>query len=91
MTTITLPPEIERQLVREARRRGTTPELLALDSLRRLFIPDDSCGDRFTAETLSDFLVDDIGTVNGTSEPLSEDCGRRYLSGLIEKDDRRAL
>ena len=39
MTTITLPPEIEGPLREEARRRGTSPELLALDALRVRFAP----------------------------------------------------
>jgi hypothetical protein len=35
MTVITLPPDIDALLTAEARRRGTTPERLALDTLRR--------------------------------------------------------
>ena len=38
MTRITLPPDLEEPLAKEARRLGTTPELLALDSLRTLFV-----------------------------------------------------
>jgi hypothetical protein len=38
VTTITLPPELENRLAAEARKRGTTTERLALDSLQRLFI-----------------------------------------------------
>jgi hypothetical protein len=34
MTTITLPPDLEGVLAEEARRRGTTPELLAAELLR---------------------------------------------------------
>jgi len=45
MTTITLPPEIEKLLIEEAQTQGTTPELLALDYLRQLF------GQQATAET----------------------------------------
>ncbi len=39
MTTITLPADIEGPLAEEARRRGTTPERLALDALRLRFAP----------------------------------------------------
>lgn len=39
MTTITLPPEIEEPLLEQAKQRGTTPERLALDSLRETFAP----------------------------------------------------
>jgi hypothetical protein len=35
MRTITLPPDLEDRLAEEAHRRGTTPELLAVDTLRR--------------------------------------------------------
>ncbi len=39
MTTITLPADIELSLAEAARQQGITPELLAINSLRRLFIP----------------------------------------------------
>jgi hypothetical protein len=39
MTTITLPADIEGPLTEEARRRGTTPEGLALETLRLRFTP----------------------------------------------------
>jgi hypothetical protein len=70
---ITLLPEIEGPPAEEARKRGTTPELLAVDSLRQIFV------------TLFDFLAGYIGTVNGTVEALSENCGQRFAQGLIEK------
>ena len=37
--TITLTPELERAISEQARRQGTTPEGLALDGLRNLFVP----------------------------------------------------
>jgi hypothetical protein len=37
MITITLPPEVEAPLEEEAREKGTTPELLAVDCLRGRF------------------------------------------------------
>lgn len=37
MTIITLPPEIESPLAEEARKRGLTPEQLAVDTLRERF------------------------------------------------------
>ena len=36
--TLDLPPEVEGALTQEARRRGMTPEGLALDELRRLVV-----------------------------------------------------
>ncbi len=36
--TLDLPPEVEAALAEDARRKGTTPEELALDNLRRSYI-----------------------------------------------------
>jgi hypothetical protein len=58
MTIITLPPDLESRLADEASRRGTTPELLALDGLRRLFAP--QLDGPAPAETLFDFLAGHI-------------------------------
>jgi hypothetical protein len=80
MTTITLPPDLESRLAEEASRRGTTPERLALDGLRRLFTP--RSDETVPVPTLFDFLAGHIGTVAGTAEPLSENCGRRFAEGL---------
>ena len=92
MTTITLPSDLEDRLDDEARRRGTTLELLALDGLRQLFAaqpPADN--DAEGNETLSDFLAGYVGTVAGAAEPYSEDCGRRFAEGLAEKQQRGRL
>ncbi len=85
MTTITLPPDLEERLAAEARRRGTTAEFLALDSLRRLFVPNGAGDEVVAGESLFDDLSTYIGTVDGTSEALSEDCGRRLAEGLAER------
>ncbi len=39
MIHISLPPEIEGPLAEHARRQGTTPEMLAIESLRKMFVP----------------------------------------------------
>jgi hypothetical protein len=39
MTTIALPPELEKVLTEQARLRGVSPEALALDALRERFLP----------------------------------------------------
>lgn len=85
MTIITLPPDLEGRLADEARRRGTTPELLALDGLRRLFVPPTTTDPGANGATLFDFLAGHIGTVVGSSETLSENCGRRLADGLEAK------
>jgi len=88
MTTIILPPEIEEPLVEEARKQGTTPELLAVDCLRKLFTSSPTIGEPAEGETLFDFLSGYAGTVNGTTEALSENCGQRFTQGLVEKQQR---
>lgn len=91
MTTITLTPDIEGPLAEEARRQGTTPELLALDSLRKLFAPTMATDKTAGGETLFDFLSGYIGTVGGTTEALSENCGQRFAEGMAEKQQRGHL
>ena len=92
MTTITLTPDIERPLVEQARRQGTTPELLALDGLRRLFASGQAPTVESPAgETLFDFLQGYVGTVSGTSEALSENCGQRFAEGMVEKQQDGTL
>ena len=88
MTIITLPPEVEQPLTEEARRKGTTPELLAVDCLRKLFTPISERKTPTEGATLYDFLEGYAGTISGTTEPLSEDCGRRFAEGLVEKQRR---
>lgn len=89
MMTISLPPEVEAMLAEEARRRGTTPELLAVDCLRSRL------GSRSAAEagdagaSLLDFLSGYVGTVSGTAEALSERCGQRFIEGLVERERSR--
>jgi hypothetical protein len=89
MTTITLPPDLESRLAAEASRRGITPELLALEGLRRLFAPQPD--EAVPTATLFDFLAGHIGVVAGTAEPLSEDCGRRFAESLTDTGPLVAL
>jgi hypothetical protein len=88
MTTITLPPEIEEPLAEEARRQGTTTELLALDKLRRMFASpqlEQEKESQIEAGTLFDFLQGYVGTIEGTTEPLSEETGRHFAEGMAQK------
>jgi hypothetical protein len=86
MTTITLPPEIDGPLSDEARRRGTTPELLALDTLRLRFIPPTPTpSEEHPGSTLADFLDGYMGLVEGSTEAFSENCGERFAEGLAEE------
>ena len=86
MMTISLPPDIEDALAEEAQRLGTTPELLVLHSLRKLFVSaPDMDSSPIQDRTLYDFLADSIGTIEGSTEAFSEDCGRRFADGLIDQ------
>lgn len=85
MTTIHLPTEIEEPLAEEARRRGTTPELLALETLRERFVVDPATEEPTAQETLYDTLAGLIGTIDGTGEPLSEQCGERFADLLADE------
>jgi hypothetical protein len=81
---IRISPDIETALDREARRRGTTAERLALDSLGKLFLHTPTEGSSKDA-CLFDFLSGHIGVVEGTGEPYSEKCGERFAEGIAVK------
>lgn len=85
MTTITLPPDIEGPLSEAARQQGITMERLALDTLRRLYGPPLVSERTLNGESLYDFLAGHLGTVEGTSEALSEKCGQHFTEGLAKK------
>ena len=62
--TINLTPELERALAEVARRRGTTPEMLALDYLREHLLPAaDTDEENPEAGTLYDLLAGHIGVL----------------------------
>ena len=88
---IQLTSEIENALNHEAQRQGKTPERLALDLLGSLVLssatPDSSAG----GASLFDFLSGYIGTVNGTGEAMSENCGQRFAEGLVAKHEQGCL
>jgi len=94
---ITLPPEIERVLVEQARKRGTTPELLALDSLRERFMPSPFPKGMTEGEgTLADFLGAHIGILHSSEHILggarmSEDSGKKFAVGMIKKRQQGRL
>jgi hypothetical protein len=88
MTIITLSPEVEGPLAEEARRKVTPPGLLAVDYLRMVFTPASEQATLAEGETLFDFLAGYAGTISGSAESLSEDCGQRFARGLIEKQRR---
>jgi hypothetical protein len=85
MTTIILPPDIEEPLAQAATKLGTTPELLALSSLRKLFGRPDGNEATTEKENLYDLLFGFLGTVDGSTEPWSENGGSRFAQGMAEK------
>lgn len=84
MTTITLPPDVERPLVDEAHRRGTTPERLAVDCLRQAF-SSTRADSSPQGGSLFEWLAPFAGKVEGTGENLSEGCGSRLTDILVER------
>jgi hypothetical protein len=64
---------------------------LALDSLRRLFVPAENGAIAAAGATLFDRLSDYVGSIDGPSEAWSEDCGQRFGDGLLEKHQQGAL
>ncbi|MEM8638030.1 MAG: hypothetical protein AAGG51_04305 [Cyanobacteria bacterium P01_G01_bin.54] len=92
MLTLSLPPDLAAPLQEEAQRQGTTPELLALDYLRQRFAPEPIVEASSSEDaTLADFLAGYIGTVAGSSEAYSENCGQNFTDGLAEKQTRGHL
>jgi hypothetical protein len=91
MTTITLPTDIEQPLAEAARKNGTTPEQLAVESLRKLFVPLVPPADKGAKPTLYDLLGDYIGSVVGSGVAYSERCGERFAEAMVEKRQRGKL
>ncbi len=87
---ISLTPDLEHALTDEARDRGTTPESLALESLRERFVAAPSSESPAEGETLADFLRDHIGVLHSSEHVsggarMSESCGEKLTAGLLEK------
>jgi hypothetical protein len=90
MATITLPADLERAISAQARAQGTTLELLALDKLQALFLPDLQPEDASEAETMAEFLKDFIGCIDSRDviaggANLSEASGRKLGELLVKK------
>ncbi len=81
--TITITPEIQKGLLEEAQRQGTTPERLALDALQERFgaevpetAPEGSAYDLFAGR---------IGRIHSGGGRWSEDTGAKFADGMEEK------
>ena len=97
--TITLPQELERILEEKARQQGTTPDLLAIDSLTKLYLPPVSkTPDEPDSEgrTMADFLKDYVGCIDSSAvypegSRLSENTGRKFAALMVEKRKKGQL
>jgi hypothetical protein len=94
MATITIPPEIEGPLAEEARLRGTTPELLALDCLRREFVPPKANGPENSAANLAEYLRDFIGVIQSDERvpggaQMSTESSKKFSRILRERVQNR--
>jgi hypothetical protein len=90
MATITLPPVLEQAMTEQAKRQGTTLEVLALDKLNAAFLPATPDATVVEGETLADFLGDFIGCIDsGEHTPggarMSENIGEKFAQGMVEK------
>jgi hypothetical protein len=89
MVTITLPPDLEEAVTRRAHDQGTTPEVLAVDELRRIYLAAQDTGNP-EGKTLLDYWTDYIGSVdsrdNGReSSNLSENTGQKFAQLMVDK------
>jgi hypothetical protein len=88
---ITLTPDIERALAEHARKLGTTPERLALDSLRERFVwPASHENPMEERKTLADFLRGHIGVLHSSEHipggaRMSEEVGKKFTDGLLKQ------
>lgn len=95
--TITLTPDIEVRLTEEARKTGTTPQELALQCLRTRFVGPE--GDKSPTQeegSLADFLADHVGVLASNEQvpggaQLSQDSGKKFATGMVEKRRRGRL
>lgn len=96
MTTITLPPELERVLAEQARLHGTTPEILAIDKLRDYFLPSERIEGTEEGETMADFLKEYIGSIDSRDvipggANMSEFSGRKLGEIVMKKHKKGNL
>jgi hypothetical protein len=86
---IKLTPDIEQVLAEEARKLGTTPQQLALDSLRERFVGRESPPPPAKEpETLAHFLRGHIGVLHSSEHVpggarMSEASGKKFTAGLL--------
>ena len=90
---IPLTPDIERALAEQARRLGTTPERLVIDSLREQFVTTVAHPPTETGGTLAGLLHEHIGVLRSSDyvpggARMSESSGQKFAVGLAEQHRR---
>lgn len=94
---LTLTTDIQNGLINEANKQGTTPEMLALDCLRKRFVLSQIVEPQEDEErSLTDFLRDHIGVISSSEHipggaHLSENCGQKFTAELIKKRQQGRL
>lgn len=94
---IALTPDIEKALRERARKQGTSPEVLVLHVLRELFISSVATGtEPDKNSTLFDYLADHIGVLSSSEyikggARISENCGKKFVTGLFKKRQESKL
>jgi len=86
---LTLTPDIENALKEQASKVGITPQQLALESLRRLFVLGNTDAEE-NSPTLADFLDGYIGVIHSSEfieggAQLSEDTGKKFAELMMQK------
>lgn len=88
--TITLPAEIERKLIEQAGRLGTSAEALAIQALRERYAAPADGEQPASQESLADFLGDSIGCISSDEfvpggARMSDDASNKFTEGLLER------
>lgn len=86
---LTLTPEIESAIKKQASQAGTTPEKIALDGLRMLFVSGVEAADE-SPTTLADFLDGFIGVIRSSEfvaggAQMSEKSGKQFAELMMQK------
>lgn len=87
---IHLTPELEKALAERATALGTTPELLAIESLRKEFATADKIGATQDEATLYDALKDRIGVIDSSEfvpggAQLSQNRAEKLMAILLQR------
>ena len=89
MVTITLPQELEKVLTQRAQQQNTTADLLAIDSLIKMYTPP-SAAPVEEGVTLAEYWADYIGSIDSSEivpegAQLSENTGRKFAELMVKK------